>query len=288
MPLWLRGLGLLPFWLLYALAPLLSVLLRYVLRYRVNIARGNLQRCFPEFAPARIGSIVNSYYWRLGQIVVEFLKLAGISADELRRRVPITNLQTVRAELAAGRSVILLAAHLGNWEWQLQSAVLQIGAPLDAAYKPLHTVGADRALLSLRSRFGARMVAAKKLLRVVARRRGQLHVIALMADQIPASSGGRHWLSFLGRATAFYPGPGEIARMTGYTTYFVSMRRTGRGHYQMAFQPLMAAGEQLEAEAFTARYATFLEAEIRADPANWIWTHRRWKLAPPPQLASQG
>jgi KDO2-lipid IV(A) lauroyltransferase len=281
MPLWIRALGRLPFGLLYALAAGLSFLLRYVLRYRIRVARSNLQRSFPDLAPAGIESILNSYYWRLGQIVVECLKLATISAEELRRRVTIANLSLVRAEIDAGRSVILLAAHLGNWEWQLQGVVVQLEAPLDAAYKPLHRAGADRTLLQLRSRFGARMVAAKKLLRVVARCRGQVHVVALMADQIPASSGGRHWVTFLGRETAFYPGPGEIARMTGYTTLFAAMRRRCRGHYELRFVPMVAAGEQLEPEAFTARYAHLLEAEIQADPANWLWTHRRWKLAPP-------
>lgn len=280
MPLWIRALSRLPFWLLYALAAVLSLLLRYVLRYRIGVARTNLQRSFPDLAPARIESILNSFYWRLGQIVVECLKLVSISADDLRRRVTFTNLPLVQREIDAGRSVILLAAHLGNWEWQLQGVVVQLQTPIDAAYKPLHGARANRTLLQLRSRFGARMVAAKKLVRVVARSRSQIHVVALMADQNPASSDGRHWLTFLGRETAFYPGPGEIARMTGYPTLFASMRRRCRGHYEITFHPVVAAGEQLEPEAFTARYARLLEAQIQADPANWIWTHRRWKLAP--------
>jgi KDO2-lipid IV(A) lauroyltransferase len=102
-----------------------------------------------------------------------------------------------------------------------------------------------------------------------------------MADQIPASSGGRHWLAFFGRATAFYPGPGEIGRMTGYAAFFTSMHRTARGHYEMTLHPVAAAGERLEPEVFTARYAQLLEAQIRAAPSDWMWTHRRWKLAPP-------
>jgi KDO2-lipid IV(A) lauroyltransferase len=197
------------------------------------------------------------------------------------RRVLIPNLAELRAETAAGRSIIFLAAHLGNWEWQLQGIMVQLGVPIDAAYKPLHLASADRAVLLLRSHFGARMVAAKKLLRVVARHRHQVHAIALMADQIPMSSGsGRHWLTFLGQPTAFYPGPAEIAHATGYATYFPCMRRLSRGYYELYFAPMTAAGERLESEAFTARYARVLEAQIRSDPANWMWSHRRWKLTP--------
>ncbi|HEY5020071.1 MAG TPA: lysophospholipid acyltransferase family protein, partial [Steroidobacteraceae bacterium] len=162
---------------------------------------------------------------------------------------------------------------------------LELTVPIDAAYKPLHSASADRELLKLRGRFGARMIAAKKLVRMVARRRREQHAIAIMADQIPSSSGGRHWLTFLGNDTAFYPGPAEIARLTGYATFFTSMRRTSRGHYEMTFHPMAAAGERLDPEIFTARYARILERQIRADPADWMWTHRRWKLTPPVQLA---
>ena len=282
MPLWLRVLARLPFGVLYFLGALLSLLLRYVLRYRVGVARSNLRACFPEFDARRIDAVLNSYYRRLGEIIAECLKLASLSADELRQRVRFTNIGLVQSELSAGRSVILLAAHLGNWEWQLQGIVVHSSTPVDAAYKPLHSATADGVLLQLRSRLGARMIPAKKLVRAVARNRNQVHMVALMADQIPSSSAGRHWVQFLGRATAFYPGPGEIAHMTGYATVFAGMRRVRRGYYEITFERVLAAGERLEPEAFTARYAQLLEASIRLDPPNWIWTHRRWKLAPPP------
>lgn len=279
--LWLRALAALPFGVLYALTALLVLVLRYLLRYRVQVARTNLRGCFPSRSRAEIESLLATYYRHLGQVIAECIKLASLSAEEMRRRIRFTNAELVHAETAAGRSVLLVAGHLGNWEWSLQGVVLYLGVPIDAAYKPLHSAGADRELLKLRGRFGARMVAAKKLVRAVARRRNELHAIALMADQIPASSGGRHWLRFFGRETAFYPGPGEIARLTGYAAFFTSMRRTGRGYYDMTFHPMAAAGERLEPAVFTERYAQILETQIRADPADWMWTHRRWKLAPP-------
>ena len=286
LPLWMRLIARLPFGVLYALGALVSFLLRYVLRHRVGIATANLRNSFPALTPPEIRSILNQYYRRLGEVAVECLKMPALSAAEMGRRVIIPNLAQMQAETAAGRSIILAAAHLGNWEWQLQGLVAQLGVPVDAAYKPLHLASADRAVLLLRSHFGARMVAAKKLLRVVARHRNQVHGIALMADQIPMSSGsGRHWLTFLGQPTAFYPGPAEIARATGYATFFPRMRRLSRGHYELYFEPMTAAGERLEPEVFTARYARVLEACIRSDPSNWMWSHRRWKLTPPAQMS---
>ena len=59
-----------------------------------------------------------------------------------------------------------------HWEWLLQGVVLQLGYPLDAAYKPLHDAWAERLMLKIRSRFGARLVPAKELLADFLRRRG--------------------------------------------------------------------------------------------------------------------
>jgi KDO2-lipid IV(A) lauroyltransferase len=272
---------------LYAIAALLAFLARHVLRFRVGIARDNLQRCFPERSPAEINALLNAYYRQLGQVAVEFLKMAGMSAQQMRAHLRPLNFDLVRAETRAGRSVILLAAHQCNWEWALQGTTMQMDVPLDAAYKPLHGALSDRELRKLRVRFGAHLIAAKRLVREVVQRRRQVqaHAVALLADQMPTSSQGRHWLSFLGRDTAFYPGPAEIARMTGYAGFFVAMRRERRGYYTLEIQQICAADEKLDPPVFTARYAALVEAQIRAHPADWTWLHRRWKSSPPAALA---
>jgi KDO2-lipid IV(A) lauroyltransferase len=279
MALWLRTLSRLPWSVQYGIAALLFVLLRYVLRYRVRVARDNLRTCFPQRSRREIDRLLRAHYWQLGQVVVESLKAATMPAEEMIARVTLVNREAVLQELRAGRSVLLLGAHQSNWEWSLHGVALQLPVPMEAGYKPLHSPAADRQLRLLRTRFGARLLMAKKLLRESMRNRHQVRAVALIADQVPASSDGRQWLSFLGRDTAFYPGPGEIARLTGYAAFLAVMRRVARGRYQIDLQPISAAGERLDPALFTERYARLLEALIVANPADWTWTHRRWKIA---------
>jgi KDO2-lipid IV(A) lauroyltransferase len=286
---WLRAPASLPWGLLYGLAAILAFLARHVVRFRVSIARENLRRCFPDRTRTQIEALITEYYQQLGEVVVEFIKIASMSAQDVRDRITAVNFEQVRAETSAGRSVILLAAHQCNWEWAFHGTVLQMNVPVDAAYKPLHGARSDRELRKLRVRYGANLIAAKRLVReVISRRRQvQVHAVALLADQMPTSSQGRHWLKFLGRDTAFYPGPGEIARMTGYAGFFIAMRRNRRGYYTLEVRQICAAGEQLEPQQFTARYASLVENQILLKPADWTWIHRRWKgersvdVAPP-------
>src|SRR5580700_9728413 len=246
----------LPWGLLYGVSSVLAFLARYVFRFRVAIARDNLSRCFPELTPRQINQLLGAYYRNLGQVVVEFIKIASLSAQQMRE------------ETSAGRSVILVAAHQCNWEWAFHGTVLQMEVPVDAAYKPLHSPKADQELRKLRVRSGANLIAAKRRVReVISRRRQvQVHAVAMLADQMPTSSQGRHWVNFLGRETAFYPGPAEIARMTGYAAFFVAMRRVRRGHYTLEIEPICAAQERLDPPLFTVRYAALIEAQIRASP----------------------
>jgi len=157
----------------------------------------------------------------------------------------------------------------------------QLGVPVDAAYKPLVDSWAEREMLKLRSRFGARLIPAQTLLGDIIQQRNAPRVIAMVADQEPVSSERKHWLKFLNRDTAFFLGAEEIARTTRYAAFFVKLKRTTRGHYEAEFVPLAAAGERLEPGTFTERYARFVEEQIRAAPADWPWSHKRWKLKKP-------
>jgi KDO2-lipid IV(A) lauroyltransferase len=174
--------------------------------------------------------------------------------------------------------VLLIAAHQSNWEWMLLALSLELGYPLDAAYKPLANDWAERGMKKLRTRFGTRLVPAKELLLDILRRHGVVRAIAMVADQEPTTSERRYWTRFLNRDTAFYVGPEEIARVTRFPVFFIAVRRRARGYYEMQFLPLAAAGDATPPGALTERYARLVEAQIHAAPPDWLWSHKRWKL----------
>ena len=266
---------------MHTLAGLFAFLMRDLLRYRMAVARENLRAALPELDAAARRRVLRRHYDSLAAVLFELPRVAVMPAAELRARMALPDMPLLHAELARGHPVLVLAVHQGNWEWLLQALSLDMGAPFLAAYKPPHSERADRMMLSLRSRFGVRMVPGKRLLREVLRRRGTAHAIGMVADQVPTSSPGRVWLRFFGRDTAFFPGPAEIARAGAYSVYFLALRRLRRGYYETRFEPLAVAGENLDVPTLTARYAARVEALVRANPEDWAWTHRRWKLEPP-------
>lgn len=277
LPLWLRALSRLPWGVLYGAARCLAFIVHRVLRYRVGVVRANVSASFPELDRRAQNRIVRDYYRRLGDLVAEVVKSATLGARELGDRVALHNLEVVRGELEAGRSVLIVAAHHCNWEWLLLSLSLQIGFPLAAAYKPLHDARAERWMRRLRTRFGGTLIPAKELLGHLIAHRGP-QAIAMVADQEPVTSDYKWWTRFLGRPTAFYMGPEKIAQVTRNAVVFAAMRRIARGRYEVNLEMIAPARAALAAGEITERYARLVEAQILASPEDWTWSHRRWKL----------
>ena len=130
----------------------------------------------------------------------------------------------------------------------------------------------------VRSRFGSRLIPAKELLADIIKRGKVVRAVAMVADQEPTTSEHKHWTRFLNRDTAFYMGPEEIARVTRFPVFFIGMKRTGRGLYELSFVPLSSPGESLKSGELTERYVRLVEQQIRDAPADWPWSHKRWKL----------
>jgi Kdo2-lipid IVA lauroyltransferase/acyltransferase len=280
LPWWLRVLASLPWVVLYGAGACLAFLAHRVLRYRLRIVRSNLAGAFPGLGARALRDIESRYYRSLGQLCAEIVKSAGLAPQALNERVTLTEVEPVRRELAAGRCVLLVAAHQCNWEWLLLALSLQLGHPLEAAYKPLHAGYAERLMQALRTRFGGRLTPAKELLARILKDR-EPRAIAMVADQEPVTSEYKWWTLFLGRPTAFYMGPEKIAQVTRFAVFFTAMRRLERGRYEVRFEALAAAREQLAGGELTERFARCVEAQIRAQPADWMWSHRRWKLRRP-------
>ena len=269
-----------PLWIWYPFASFLAFLGWRVFPYRRHVVVANLKASFPEWDDATRERVIRDYYRGFADVFVEVFHSLRLTAEDVGQRVKILNPELVR-EVSQGKPVLIMAAHQCNWEWLLLGFSTQIGMPVDAVYKPLVNPWAEREMFALRSRLGARPVEAQQLLADILKNRNVPRAIAVVADQEPVSSERKHWLKFLNRDSAFFLGAEEIVRTVRYAAVFAQIRRVARGRYEVEFMPLAAAGEQLPSGEFTARYARMVEEQIHAAPADWPWSHKRWKLKKP-------
>jgi KDO2-lipid IV(A) lauroyltransferase len=55
------------------------------------------------------------------------------------------------------------------------------------------------------------------------------------------------------------------------------MRRVERGQYEWTLIPICEDGSKTTPEELLRKYYDLLQEEIMETPANWLWSHKRWK-----------
>jgi KDO2-lipid IV(A) lauroyltransferase len=277
-PVWLRLLSSLPLPAWYAFASFLAFLLDKLMKSRHDVIDMQLAACFPDRDPAWIRQTRSAFFRNFADVSVEIVKAVTMKGEDVSRRVTLENPEEAKAALAAGHSIIIVTSHNCNWEWALLKLCLEMGHPVHATYKPLKGRWGDRLMMTIRSRFGAEMIPARRLLMRVMRYRGPARIIAMVADQAPTSSGVRYFTQFMGLDTAFFIGPEAIAKAGKLPVYYIAMRRESRGYYRIRFVQIAAAGEELPTGAVIERYAAEIESLTRERPPDWLWNYRRWKV----------
>lgn len=271
----------LPMRALYAFSTFLYLLAFYVVRHRRHVILDQIGKVFPNSSAAERKLIHRQFIKNFCDVLVEVLKSVSMSDEDMRAHVRILNIEVAKQYLDSGQSIMFVTSHLCNWEWLLHGVALQLGYPVDAAYKPLHDQWAERLMLNVRSRFGARLVPAKELLADFMKRRGIVRALAMNADQAPMSTDKRYWTTFLGQDTAFYVGAEQIARATRLPIIYACVRRVRRGFYEVELKLLWDGREATEPNAVTERYARANEIDVLKSPADWLWSYRRWRLKKP-------
>lgn len=276
---WLyRALARLPLPLLYALSGVLAGLLYHVVRYRRHVVRENIANSFPEHNLAWRKSLEKRFYRTFCDSSVEIIATHALPLSAFTERVQVANPELLR-ELSDNnqRSVTLVLIHQGNWEWALHAVQPTTDLRLDPVYKPLHSLGADRFALELRSRSGGRPIAMRQAARDILKYRRTPRIIVLVADQAPGRRARAHWTPFLNQQTPFFTGPEDIAKILDSPVAFVHCRRQRRGHYLIEFETLTRDPASLDAGELLDRYAQVAERAISEEPESYLWSNRRWK-----------
>ena len=281
----LLALASLPLGVLYGLARVLYWLLAYVVRYRQPVVLDNLRHAFPEKSDAEVRRIGRQFYWHFAQLLVEIIKLAAISPAELSQRLRFTNPELALRPLAEQRLVLVLGSHLGNWEWILACAGTLFPGWVTGVYKVLNNKFFEWFMRRLRTRLGAAAVPMHHTLRYLVQHRRTGHTVSLLLDQAAGPADRPYWTEFMHRDAGFYSSADRLAPQFEAVVLYVGIRRERRGYYAVTFAELPGgpppglgpAAPETQRHPATEAFVRHLEADIRAAPEQYLWTHRRWK-----------
>ena len=238
----------------------------------------NLESSFPGMGKAEISAIEKRFYLNLSDIIVEGIRAFTMNKEQVLARHKILNPEIMDPFFEAGQGVIIVTGHYGNWEWGALSPGLQTRFQIVGFYKPMKNNHIDKFVRKNRSRYGTILSPIRETTKTFETHRGRPVIYLMAADQSPSNREMAYWVEFLDRDTAFLHGPEKHARINNYPVLFVAIRRVKRGFYELELSKLVEDPSKLPDGEITRRFAEQLEKLIREDPANWLWSHKRWKL----------
>lgn len=245
----------------------------WALGVRRAVTLDNLARAFPDKPEAERRRIARAAYANMALAAVE-----SIASDQTGDTVVCDSpaWPGLEATLRAHQPVLIASAHFGSWE-SFAAVMARRKLEYSAVVRPLRGSFNAR-VVEARRAAGVELIlqrgAMRGILSALKRGRG---VVQLIDQSLPADHGV--FVPFFGRPTCTTPSLSVAAKRTGAPVYVVLAAREGAGLRMLVEGPIPLEGGDVTAH--TAALTAVLERVIRQYPEQWLWLHRRWKVAPP-------
>lgn len=269
--------SLLPYRVLYMISDGIYLLLYHVIKYRRDVVMGNLQIAFPEKTEQERTAIAKEFYRKFIDNFIETIKLLSVSKRTLNKRFTCDTYQVLENLYASGYSVQVHLGHFFNWEYANATHCINTIFPFLVVYMPIKNKVFDRLFITLRKRFGTRLINASRFRKDFAPYMKDQYCLVLVGDQNAGDANNAYWVPFFGKMAPFVKGPEKGARMNNTAIIMCNFYSEKRGYYKSELTLLTTEPRSLPDGEITRQMIRYIEDSIRRHPSNYLWSHRRWK-----------
>lgn len=279
--LYMKSVGNISWRWLHRIAKFLSFILSEIPWSRKATALNNIQNSFgKEMNSKKLYRKVVEHFLSM---VFEIPALYELGPNEIRKLYRIEGKGHVLEAFRKGKGILLLTAHIGNWE--LLNIAFAIEFIKYGPYKAsVIARGLDNPTMDLwatkiRTRFGTRVIDKQNAMRGILKALKENQAVGILLDQNVDWYQGV-FVRFFGRWACTNRAMAQIALRTGSPVIPAFAMREG-DFYRIRFHrplTLIKTGDSTkDMEENTQLFTTIIEGEIRNHPEQWLWFHRRWK-----------
>ncbi|MBN2119983.1 MAG: lysophospholipid acyltransferase family protein [Candidatus Omnitrophica bacterium] len=230
----------------------------------------NMQRVTGLSDSKSINDISKKVFINFGQYLVEFFRFTLLDRDFIDNHIKIINKQFLDEALSAGHGVIIVSAHLGNWE--LGGAVVaKLGYPfygvaLSHAYPKVNDFFNNQ-----RACCGVKIIPVGIALRRCSQLLKENKIVAFLGDRDFANAGVE--VKFFGKK-AFVPrGAAKFSLKTKALIVPTFLIKKNRGNFSLYFEkpisPFSDEGKLKTEQHLIEEYVKIIEAYIKQYPSQW-------------------
>ena len=267
----------LPLRLVYAIAVFLADV-HYFFAFRDRrFVKANLRVIFPEKSNRQLRKISRMVFRNFAKYLADFFRFEKLDRDYINKNIKLENLHYFDQALAKGKGVVVLTAHLGNWELG-GVVVAQLGYPFWVVALPHKNKSVNDFFDAQRNGKGVKVIATGKAVRSCISEIKNNHMVALAGDRDFSEKGMR--IDFFGRPAHFPEGPAALSLITGASIVPGFMLRneddsfTLRIEKPVEFKP---TGDKIkDLKDLICLYKNIFEDYIRKYPQQWYVFRKFW------------
>jgi KDO2-lipid IV(A) lauroyltransferase len=269
----------LPMPMLAAVGRGLGRLLWAVGKKRRRIALRNLELCLPELSDDERVALAREHFGWLGRSFLERSLLWYASPARLRTLIQVEG--DVQLAERSERPVMWLVPHFLGLDIAGVATQLYQTRKVGSIYQQQSSAVFDAAMKAGRLRFGnaeiyPRSDSAKPLMRAIKRGDAFFNLPDMDFGERDAA-----FVPFFGIDAATLLAPSRMARALNMVVQpVVAELLPGGQGYKVRFLPQWTDFPTTDAVADTTRMNRWIETEVRRNPAQYLWVHKRFKTRP--------
>jgi KDO2-lipid IV(A) lauroyltransferase len=244
-----------------------------------RIVNRNLRFCFVDSSPQQIQSKSKHIFQHFGITILELLQMAYLSKQELVSKVRVENIEILIEAIAEQKGIVLITAHLGNYEVAAQSVPCILGQQMSAVAKKLRNVRLNRFIHNLRTRFGNKVIYKKGALPEIMQTLREGAIVGIMMDISRRFDGVE--VSFFDRRATATPAAALLGLRCKSPIIPAFCHRNPKGELIVRVEPPveirrssdLRSDLQFNTQLITDR----VERAVRNYPEQWNWLLKRWK-----------
>jgi len=241
--------------------------------------KANLRVVLPDATEERITYEARWVFRNFGKYLSEFFRFRSFDKAFFDKHVAIHGQEHVDRALAQGRGVLIVSAHLSNWE--LGAAAMRQACGYEVnVIAAMHRYGrVNNLFMRERESMGVRVIDMRTAPRRVIRALRGNGIVGLQGDRDPTEHGID--VEFFGRACRFPQGPARFAIASGAPIVPGFVLRRTNDSFTVVFEPPIPVPEtgtrEERTQVMTQAYARVIEEAIRWHPEEWGVFYRVWE-----------
>lgn len=271
-------LSVLPMPILYGISNFFYFLLFYVFGYRKEVVLNNLKLAFPAKDEKELLKIRKKFYKHFTDLIVESVKAFTMSEKFITKRYKFNNPEVINDIHKKGKSIVLMGAHQGNWEWSC-SMPLHIDISCFGAYTRVGNKYFDKVLKNSRMKYGFEGYETTKTIESIQENfdKNIQGLYLLLSDQSPQVHKTHYWSEFMGIKVPIHTGAEMLAKRFDMAVVNYSIKKTKRGCFEVDFELITETPNEFKDYQITDKYLLITERNIRQNPEYYLWSHKRFK-----------